>query len=80
MLASGERQSGKWENQIGTLQLARATRWRSHYDSVRNLIDMYKACCVVVESLNKSTNQQIHGQANSVYKVMKSFEFIFIMH
>ncbi|XP_028115985.1 zinc finger MYM-type protein 1-like [Camellia sinensis] len=80
MLASGERQSGKRANQIGTLYRARATCWSSHYESVRNLIDMYEASCVVVESLNKSTNQQIRGQADGVYKVMKSFEFIFILH
>ncbi|KAL7182726.1 hypothetical protein ACSBR1_041418 [Camellia fascicularis] len=80
MLASGDRQSGKEANQIGTLHQAGATRWSSHYDSVRNLIDMYEASCVVVESLKKSTNQQISGQANGVYKVMKSFEFIFVFH
>ncbi|XP_028066370.1 zinc finger MYM-type protein 1-like [Camellia sinensis] len=38
MLASGERQSSKGANQIGTLHRAGATRWSSHYDSVRNLI------------------------------------------
>ncbi|XP_028116139.1 zinc finger MYM-type protein 1-like [Camellia sinensis] len=80
MLASGERQSSKWANQIGTLHRAGATRWSLHYESVRNLIDIYDASCVVVESLNKSTNQQIRGQANGVYKVMKSFEFTFILH
>ncbi|XP_028122974.1 zinc finger MYM-type protein 1-like [Camellia sinensis] len=34
----------------------------------------------VVESLKKSTNQQIRRQANGVYKVMKSFEFIFVLY
>ncbi|XP_028118156.1 uncharacterized protein LOC114315755 [Camellia sinensis] len=80
MLASGVCQSGKWANQIGTLHRGGATRWSSHYDSARNLIDMYEASCVVVESLKKSTNQKIRGKAIGVYKVMKSFEFIFVLH
>ncbi|XP_042380071.1 uncharacterized protein LOC121972472 [Zingiber officinale] len=39
MLAIGERDSGSGANQIGNLQRAGATRWSSHYDSVKSLID-----------------------------------------
>ncbi|XP_059635467.1 uncharacterized protein LOC132277645 [Cornus florida] len=81
MLSTGERQSGKGANEIGTLHRAEATRWSSHYDSVRNLIDMYTTSCTVVESLRKGgQNQQIRGQALGVYNAMRSFEFIFILH
>ncbi|XP_059670803.1 uncharacterized protein LOC132316325 [Cornus florida] len=62
LLSTGECQSCKGANQIGTLHRAGATRWSSHYDSVRNLIDMYAASCTVVESLRKDgQNQQIRG-------------------
>ncbi|XP_028058195.1 zinc finger MYM-type protein 1-like [Camellia sinensis] len=80
MLASGECQSGKGANQIGTLHRVGATRWSLHYDSVKNLFDMYEASYVFVESLKKSTNQQIREQAYGVYKVIKSFEFIFVLN
>ncbi|XP_059650464.1 uncharacterized protein LOC132296270 [Cornus florida] len=45
MLSTGEREYDKGANQIGTLHRARATRWSSHYDSVKDLIDMYNASC-----------------------------------
>ncbi|XP_022872201.1 zinc finger MYM-type protein 1-like [Olea europaea var. sylvestris] len=45
MLASGERQSGSGINQIGNLQKSGSTRWSSHYESVKSLIDMYAATC-----------------------------------
>ena len=54
MLATGERQSGKGANQVGTLHRAGATRWSSHYDSVRDMIEMYDASLIVIESLKKS--------------------------
>ncbi|XP_059627182.1 uncharacterized protein LOC132269976 [Cornus florida] len=81
MLSVGERQSGKGANQIGTLHRAGTTRWSSHYDSVRDLIDMYTASCTVVENLRKDgQTQQIRGQSLGVYKAMRNFEFIFILH
>ena len=80
MLATGERQSGRGANQIGNLQRAGATRWSSHYESVKSMIDMYGASCEVVEDLKKSANPQIRGQAFGVFKVMRSFDFAFILN
>ena len=72
MLASGERESGRGANQIGTLHRAGATRWSSHYDSVRNLIDMYGASCTVLQSISKNgLNGNIRGEAGGVYKVLQ---------
>ncbi|XP_059638983.1 uncharacterized protein LOC132281283 [Cornus florida] len=51
MLSTGERESGKGANQIGTLHRARANRWSSHYDSMKDLICMYTASCRVVKVL-----------------------------
>ncbi|XP_042449158.1 zinc finger MYM-type protein 1-like [Zingiber officinale] len=52
MLAIGECESGTGANQIGTLHRPGATRWSSHYDSVRNLIDMYATTCKILGNLN----------------------------
>ena len=45
MLAIGERDSRRGANQIGNLQRSGATRWSSHYESVKSLIDIYAATC-----------------------------------
>ena len=41
MLAIRERDFGHEANQIGNLQRSEVTRWSSHYESIKNLIDMY---------------------------------------
>ena len=51
MLAIGERDSRRGANQISNLQRSVATRWSSHYESVKSLIDMYTATCKVFEYL-----------------------------
>lgn len=51
MLAIGERDSGSGANQVGNLQRAGATRWSSHYDSVKSLVGMYTATCKVLKFL-----------------------------
>ncbi|XP_042460356.1 uncharacterized protein LOC122043852 [Zingiber officinale] len=53
MLAIGERDSGSGANQIGNLQRAEATRWSSHYDSVKNLIDF------ILMELNARFNESL---------------------
>ncbi|KAM7514791.1 hypothetical protein LguiA_004374 [Lonicera macranthoides] len=43
--------------------------------------EVYSASCIVVENLKKNgPNQQLRGQALGVFKVMRSFDFIFILH
>ena len=73
---------GVWgANQIGTLHRAGATRWSSHYDSVRNLIDMYGDSCTVLQSFSKNgLNGNICTQASGVYKAITTFELVFILH
>ncbi|XP_042443838.1 zinc finger MYM-type protein 1-like [Zingiber officinale] len=64
MLAIGECESGTGANQIGTLHRPGATRWSSHYDSVRNLIDMYEATCKILGNLSENgSNGTIRGEA-----------------
>ncbi|XP_042423618.1 zinc finger MYM-type protein 1-like [Zingiber officinale] len=56
LLEIGERNPGRGANQIGNLQRAGATRWSSHYDSVKSLIDMYGATCKVLEHLSEHSS------------------------
>ncbi|XP_075499782.1 uncharacterized protein LOC142538321 [Primulina tabacum] len=81
MLSIGERDSGSGANQIGNLQRAGATRWSSHYDSVKSLIGMYTATCKVFEDLGDySPNGRVKAEVRGIYRNMASFEFVFILH
>ncbi|XP_075475299.1 uncharacterized protein LOC142506047 [Primulina tabacum] len=81
MLSIGERDSGSGANQIGNLQRAGATRWSSHYDSVKSLIGMYTATCKVFEVLSDySRNGRVKAEIRRIYRNMASFEFMFILH
>ncbi|XP_075504357.1 uncharacterized protein LOC142541778 [Primulina tabacum] len=81
MLSIGERASGSGANQIGNLQRAGATRWSSHYDSVKSLIGMYTATCKVFEVLSDySPNGRVKAEVRGIYRNMASFEFLFILH
>ncbi|XP_038717249.1 zinc finger MYM-type protein 1-like [Tripterygium wilfordii] len=81
MLASGERQSGRGANQMSSLQRAGATRWSSHYDSARSLLEMYGASCKVLENLSKNgAFDSIRGETSGVYVAITTFEFIFVFH
>ncbi|XP_073120496.1 uncharacterized protein [Henckelia pumila] len=81
MLVTGEHYSGSGANQIGNLQRAGATRWSSHYDSVKSLIGMYAATCNVFEVLSEnSPNGRARAEVRGIYRNMASFEFVFILH
>ncbi|XP_073119620.1 uncharacterized protein [Henckelia pumila] len=81
LLATGERDSGSGANQIGNLQRAGATRWSSHYDSIKSLIGMYTATCKVFEVLSEhSPNGRAKAEVRGIYRNMASFEFVFILH
>ncbi|XP_038679474.1 uncharacterized protein LOC119980751 [Tripterygium wilfordii] len=66
---------------MSALHRAGATRWSSHYDSVRSLIEMYGASCKVLEHLsNDGAIGSIRGEASGVYAAIMTFEFIFLSH
>ena len=54
MLASGELATGRWANQMRTLQRPGATRQGSHFGSIDSLIEMFSATQTILESI--STN------------------------
>ena len=80
-IASGERETGKGANQMGTLHRAGTTRWSSHFESICGLIDMYDSIISVFESIvNEGSSNTIRGEAGGSLMAMKSFDFIFILH
>ncbi|XP_058775476.1 uncharacterized protein LOC131649734 [Vicia villosa] len=81
LLEIGELDSGKGQNQIGTLKRAGDTRWSSHFSSVRSMIDLHNPTCVVLNDIRKNgRSYATRGDANAAYKFMKSFEFTLILH
>ena len=81
MIAIDELETGKGANQIGTLQKVGDTRWGSHFHSVCSLIKMFKATCEVLQSIVKrGSNYSQRGNANSIYNLITSFDFVFILH
>jgi hypothetical protein len=80
MVATGERETGRWANQIGNLHRSGTTRWSSHFYSICSLIDMYGATITVLESIvQEGSSNSLRGEAGGCLIVMKSFEFIFIL-
>uniref|UniRef100_A0A2N9IDZ8 DUF4371 domain-containing protein n=1 Tax=Fagus sylvatica TaxID=28930 RepID=A0A2N9IDZ8_FAGSY len=81
MIASNEIETGRGLNQSCTLQRAGDTRWGSHFQSISSLIKMFDATCSVLYTISKEgANYQQRGDAEGAYKVLTSFEFIFILH
>ncbi|KAG7943871.1 hypothetical protein I3843_15G068000 [Carya illinoinensis] len=65
MIAIDELESGKGDNQISTIKRAGDSRWGSHFYSICSLLRMLEATC---------------SDANAAYKMITSFQFIFILH
>ncbi|XP_052185172.1 uncharacterized protein LOC127796813 [Diospyros lotus] len=84
MLSIGERESGSGANQIGNLQRAGATRWSSHYDSVKSMIGMYSTTCKVLEYLKVHCSKaSSRAEVRGAYRHFACFEFVFnllLMH
>ena len=81
MIASNEFETGRGANQIVTLQRVGDTRWGSYFQSICGLIKMFDATCKVINSISKEgANYKQHGDAEGVYQVLTSFEFVLILY
>ncbi|KAL6526462.1 hypothetical protein OROGR_015552 [Orobanche gracilis] len=81
MVAEGRRETGTGANQMGSLHRPGTTRWSSHFDSTCSLIDMFGAVITVLQNMvEECPNYAISGEAYGNLKVLKSFDFIFILH
>ncbi|XP_022854958.1 zinc finger MYM-type protein 1-like [Olea europaea var. sylvestris] len=75
MLAIGERESGSGANQVGNLQRSGETRWSSHCDSIKSLIDIYNSTCAVFENLSvHCPNGKSRGE---VRDILTAVRFVF---
>ncbi|KAK9741223.1 hypothetical protein RND81_03G090100 [Saponaria officinalis] len=82
LLFRGELETGRGANQIGTLKKAGDTRWGSHLQSIRSLLNMYSATVSVLEHImvDKSYNSHQRGDADIALNLMISYEFMFLSH
>nr|XP_023873801.1 uncharacterized protein LOC111986410 [Quercus suber] len=70
MIASNEIETGRGANQIGTLQRAGDTRWRSHFQSICSLINMFDATCKVINTISKEeANYKQRGDVEGAYQL-----------
>ncbi|KAH6838220.1 hypothetical protein C2S53_013343 [Perilla frutescens var. hirtella] len=73
--------SGEKKNQIGSVQRPGDTRWGSHLRSLYIVRNMFKPILLVLEViLNEKNNLSFKATADGAYDMMKSFEFVFILH
>ncbi|CAN1743502.1 Zinc finger MYM-type protein 1 [Linum perenne] len=81
MLESGDIQSGQGANQMTSLKRAGATRWSSHYSSVKNIISMFSATVEVIRTVkDHNTNRTARAEARGAWINMQTFEFAFNLH
>ena len=79
LVAVGKLQTGTGANQACTLQLAGATRWGSHFHSIRSLINLFGATRTTLAELAANGPKKIQAEAKNVGKVMKHFNFVFCL-
>ncbi|KAK9740787.1 hypothetical protein RND81_03G060100 [Saponaria officinalis] len=82
LLFRGELETGRGANQFGTLKRAGDTRWGSHLQSIRSLLNMYSVTVSVLEHImvDKSCNSHQRGDADIALNLMISYEFVFLSH
>ncbi|XP_050379757.1 uncharacterized protein LOC126797124 [Argentina anserina] len=76
LVACGELQTSSGLNQICTLQRACATRWSSHFRSIKSLVELFSS---TKKTLNDMIDQRVEGQAEAILKTLRSFEFVFCL-
>ncbi|XP_061999164.1 uncharacterized protein LOC133716472 [Rosa rugosa] len=79
LVAAGALQTGRRANQTCTLQRAGATRWGSHLRSISSLIKLFGATKTTLADLVGNGPNKVQGEAKSVGKAMKRFDFVFCM-
>jgi hypothetical protein len=63
------------------LKRAGDTRWSSHFQSICSLVRLFNATCSELENIiNEGSTYSQRGDANDAYKMIISFQFIFILH
>lgn len=78
----GELDTGRGQNQIGSLQRAGDKRWSSHYKSIKSLLKMFAATVLVLRSVanDRSATRNSRGEASGALRIMITFDFVFVLH
>ncbi|XP_073290532.1 uncharacterized protein [Primulina huaijiensis] len=80
LIESGEIDTGIGANQDCSLIRAGATRWSSHFNSVRRFIGLFGSVSILLQDLvNKGLNSNIRGEAKGLYLDIKLFDFVFVL-
>ncbi|CAN1127689.1 Zinc finger MYM-type protein 1 [Linum perenne] len=81
MLESGDIQYRHGAIQMTTLKRSGATRWSSHYSSVKSIISMFSATAEVIRTVkDHNTNRTAQAEARGAWISMQTFEFAFNLH
>ncbi|XP_042423135.1 zinc finger MYM-type protein 1-like [Zingiber officinale] len=80
LIKLGEIDIGIGSNQDCSLVRAGATRWSSHFNSVRRFISLFGSVSTLFQDLvDKGPNSNIRGEAKGLYLDIKSFDFVFVL-
>ncbi|XP_075479508.1 uncharacterized protein LOC142520409 [Primulina tabacum] len=80
LIESGEIDTGTGANQDCSLIRAGATRWSSHFNSVRRFIGLFGSVSILLQDLvDKGLNSNIRGEAKGLCLDIKSFDFVFVL-
>ncbi|XP_042433023.1 zinc finger MYM-type protein 1-like [Zingiber officinale] len=80
LIKLGEIDTGTGSNQDCSLVRAGATRWSSHFSSVRRFISLFGSVSTLLQDLvDKGPNSNIRGEAKGLYLDIKSFDFVFVL-
>ncbi|XP_050379598.1 uncharacterized protein LOC126796925 [Argentina anserina] len=79
LVACGELETGTGANQIFSMQRAGATRWGSHYRSIRGLIELFGASKITLVYMSEQGPVDLQREAGDVLKAMQKFVFVFCL-
>ncbi|XP_027088673.2 uncharacterized protein [Coffea arabica] len=81
LIAIDELETGRGQNQMGTLKRLGTTIWGSHFSSICSLFIEYEdICSVLIDVINYGNTSTQRSEADRVYDFMTSFDFVLVMH
>ncbi|XP_024178762.2 zinc finger MYM-type protein 1-like [Rosa chinensis] len=79
LVACGQLQTGTGANQVCTLQRAAATRWSSHFRSIKSLIELFSSTKKTLNYMIEQGPLELQGEVVAVLKAMRSFDLVFCL-
>lgn len=80
MIRADEIRTGRGKNQLQSLQRPSDTRWSSCLNSTNSLLQLFDPTLVVLEEISNDASNSSRGIADRKYDMMKSFQFVFMLH